>query len=233
MESFLDFVRGPGFLFAFSFMVLGLLRHVLLMIWQVARTYSRAGDKNLPYSAIIISSLEWVFPVRKLRGQPVFSLTSIVFHLAVIMVPVFLLGHIELWERGIGLTWFGISNTLADALTLVAIVTGLALLLQRITAKATRALSRFQDYALPLLITIPFASGYLMMHPAINPFPYTLTFLTHLVSANILFILVPLTKLSHMALLPGSQLVSELGWHWPRDAGSRVAASLGKEGSPV
>jgi len=233
MESFLHFVRGPGFLFAFAFMALGLLRQFLLMIWQIARTYSRAGDKSLPYSAIAISSLEWVFPVRKLRDQPVFSLTSIVFHLAVIIVPVFLLGHIELWERGIGLAWPGISNTSADVLTLVAIVTGLALLLQRITAKATRALSRFQDYALPLLITIPFASGYLMMHPALNPFPYTLTFLVHLVSANLLFILVPLTKLSHMALLPGSQLVSELGWHWPRDAGSRVAASLGKEGASV
>ena len=68
------------------------------------------------------------------------------------------------------------------------------------------------------------------MHPALNPFPYTLTFLVHLVSANLLFILVPLTKLSHMALLPGSQLVSELGWHWPRDAGSRVACQPWKGG---
>jgi nitrate reductase gamma subunit len=233
MEGLLDFARGPGFLFAFAFMVLGLLRHLLLTTWHIVRTYSRAGDKSLPYSTIALSSLEWMFPIRKLRDQPVFSLTSIIFHLAVIIVPVFLRGHIELWQRGIGVTWSGISNSLADTLTVVAIVTGSALLLQRIAAKATRSLSRFQDYALPILITVPFVTGYLMMHPTINPLPYTLTFLTHLVSANLLFILVPLTKLSHMALLPGSQLVSELGWHWPRDAGSLIAASLGKEKAPV
>jgi len=233
MEMLIDLARGPGFLFAFSFMILGLLRHLFLMIWQIAGTYRRAGDKNLPYSTIAISSLEWMFPIRKLRDQPVLSLTSIVFHIAVIIVPVFLLGHIELWQRGIGLAWPGISNSVADALTLVAIVSGLALLLERLVAKATRSLSRFQDYALPILITIPFASGYLMMHPAINPFPYPVTFLTHLVSANLLFIMAPLTKLSHMALLPGAQLTSELGWHWPRDAGSRVGSALGKETAPV
>ena len=129
MEGLLDFARGPGFLFAFAFMVLGLLRHLLLTTWHIVRTYSRAGDKSLPYSTIALSSLEWMFPIRKLRDQPLFSLTSIIFHLAVIIVPVFLRGHIELWQRGIGFTWPGISNTLADTLTIVAIVAALLLFL--------------------------------------------------------------------------------------------------------
>ena len=44
---------------------------------------------------------------------------------------------------------------------------------------------------------------------------------------------VPLTKLSHMVLLPFTQLVSELAWHFPPDAGRRVAVALGKEHEPV
>jgi hypothetical protein len=46
-------------------------------------------------------------------------------------------------------------------------------------------------------------------------------------------VLIPLTKLTHAVLLPGVQLVAELGWHWPADAGSRLAVTLGKEGARI
>jgi len=233
MQSWLEFARGPLFLFAFSFMVLGLLRHLLITSWQVFAAMRRAGDKNLPYKKILVSTLKWLFPLSKIGDQILFSLTSILFHIAIIIVPIFLAGHIALWESGFGVSWIAISNKTADILTLLAIVSAVALVLQRATAKATRSLSRFQDYALPLLIAIPFLSGYLMTHPASNPFPYDATFLVHLLSANLLFILIPLTKLSHMILLPEVQLVSEVAWHWPEDAGSRVAATLGKENAPI
>ena len=52
-------------------------------------------------------------------------------------------------------------------------------------------------------------------------------------SANLLLVLMPLTKLSHAVLLPSVQLVSEVGWHWPADSGSRVARVLHKEEEPV
>jgi nitrate reductase gamma subunit len=233
MQYWLDFARGPLFLFAFSFMVLGLFRHLLITSWQIFAAMRRAGDKSLPYKKILVSTLKWLFPLGKIREQPLFSLTSILFHAAVIIVPIFLAGHIALWESGFGISWPAISNQTADILTLIAIVSAVALVLQRAAAKATRSLSRFQDYALPLLIAAPFLSGYLMTHPASNPFPYDATFLVHLLSATLVFILIPLTKLSHMILLPEVQLVSEVAWHWPEDAGSRVAATLGKENAPI
>jgi len=33
MESWIEWARGPAFLFAFGFMLLGLTRHVLLTLW--------------------------------------------------------------------------------------------------------------------------------------------------------------------------------------------------------
>lgn len=233
MQSWLEFARGPLFLFSFSFMVLGLLRHLLITSWRLLVAMRRAGDKTLPYKKVFIATLKWLVPVSKIREQPLFSVTSIIFHIAILTVPIFLAGHIALWERGFGLSWPAISNDLADLLTVVAIVTALALIVQRAAAKATRALSRTQDYLLLLLIAVPFATGYLMMHPSGNPVPYDLTFLIHMLSANLLFILIPLTKLSHMILLPEVQLVSEVAWHWPQDAGSRVAVTLGKEEVPI
>ena len=100
-------------------------------------------------------------------------------------------------------------------------------------ARASRALSRFQDYALPLFIAVPFVTGFLVMHPMWNPLPRDPVFLTHVLSGDLLIALVPVTKLSHMILLPFTRLVSELAWHFPPDAGQRVAESLGKLEEPI
>ena len=75
---------------------------------------------------------------------------------------------------------------------------------------------------MPLMVALPFASGYLLMHPFLNPFAFESTFLVHVMSANLVLVLMPTTKLSHAVLLPSVQLVSEVGWHWPKESGSRV-----------
>ena len=52
MHAWLEWARGPVFLFCFSFMVLGLVRHVWLTLWETTRIMRRAGDKSLPLAAI-------------------------------------------------------------------------------------------------------------------------------------------------------------------------------------
>lgn len=233
MESWLDWARGPAFLFCFCFMVLGLIRHAVLTAYQVLRAVRRAGDKKIPHLQIAIATLKWLLPVGKIRHRLVFSATTLLFHISILIVPIFLGGHIALWARGLGISWPAVSNDVADVLTLVAIITAVALVAQRALARDTRMISRFQDYAMPLVVAAPFVSGFLVMHPALNPFSYEATLLVHVVSANVLFVLIPITKLSHIALMPGVQLVSEVAWHWPPDAGSKVAVALGKEQEPV
>jgi len=233
MESWIEWARGPAFIFAFSFMLLGLTRHVFLTIWEVVRAMRRAGDKSLPYRQIGIATAKWLVPIDKWKNDFVFSLTSVLFHVAILIVPIFLAGHVALWTRGLGVWWPAVPNQVANVLTIVAVVTAVALVIQRAAARATRALSRFQDYALPLMIAVPFASGFLVMHPAMNPFSYEAMLLVHVLSANLVLILIPITKLSHVMLIPTVQLVSEVAWHWPPDAGSKLAVTLGKENEPI
>jgi len=233
MEAWVEWARGPAFVFAFTFMLLGLLRHAALTFWEVIRVMRRAGDKSLPYRQVFVTTIKWLFPVSKIKNRFFFSLTSILFHIAILIVPIFLAGHIALWARGLGISWPAISNPAADVLTILAVVTAIALVIQRLAARATRALSRSQDYALPLIIAVPFVSGFLLMHPAINPFSYLATLFVHVMSANLVLVLIPITKLSHAVLIPGVQAVSEVAWHWPPDAGSKLAADLGKEEEPI
>ena len=214
-------------------MVLGLMRHVVVTVTELRKMVNRAGNKDVAYRQVLTATVKWLLPVGQIRQRFFFSITSFVFHVAIIIVPIFLAGHIALWESGTGLSWLAISNGLADILTIAAVATALLLVLQRAMARDSRALSRFGDYALPLLIAVPFVSGFLVMHPTWNPFSYNAALLVHIMSANFLMILIPITKLSHMVLLPATQLVSELGWHFAPDAGEKVGLDLGKEGQPI
>ena len=138
-----------------------------------------------------------------------------------------------LWERGLGVGWLTLNQGWADILTIVAIATSLILFVRRVSTKLTRTLSRPQDYALPLLIAAPFITGYLAMHPAVNPFSYNPTMLVHVLTSNLILILIPFSKLSHAALFPATQLISEMGWHLVPGGGSGVVMALGKEGEAV
>ena len=214
-------------------MVLGLIRHIVVTVSEMLKMVGRAGNKDVAYRQVFAATMKWLFPVGQIRQRFFFSITSLMFHVAIIVVPIFLAGHIALWKSGTGLSWPAISNGLADVLTITAVATAVLLVLQRAAARDSRALSGFKDYALPFLIAVPFVAGFLVMHPTWNPFSYELALLVHIMSANVLLILIPLTKLSHMVLLPATQLVSELGWHFPPDAGRKVAVDLGKEGQPI
>lgn len=233
MDVWLSWAKGPLFWTALIFMVLGLCRELGLTLWEGFRAYRRAGDKNIPFGRIVLSTLEWLLPFKQLRKRWLYSLTTVLFHVGVILLPVFLAGHIELWEAALGVSWPALSNPLATILTLIVVGAALAVVVQRAGTRESRSLSRFQDYALPLFITVPFLSGFLVMHPAWNPLTRDPVLLVHVLSADLLIFLVPLTKLSHMALLPLTQLISQLAWHFPPDAGKRVAVTLGKENEAI
>lgn len=233
MSALLEWARGPAFVFSLSFMLLGLLRHLLLTIWEMRRTMRRAGDRTLPYRQLVLTTAKWLVPISKLRRQPLFSTTSIAFHLCILIVPFALAGHVELWASATGMRWPVIGNSLADILSLIAIFAALALVVQRVAFKTSRGLSRLSDYLMPPLVALPFVTGFLFMHANLHSLSYETMFLIHIMSANLLMILIPITRLSHAVLLPSLQLLSEMGWHWPMDAGSRVARALGKEGEAV
>jgi hypothetical protein len=62
-------------------------------------------------------------------------------------------------------------------------------------------------------------------HPSLNPFPWYWTMLMHMLSAELLFLLVPVTKLAHVVLYPFDR-VSAIHWQLRPGAGDRVAEAL-------
>jgi nitrate reductase gamma subunit len=234
MESLLEFSKGPLFRLCFSIMILGLIRILFIDIRGAVIAYRKAGDKTMPWNLIFRRSLEWIFPIKRLgRNRPLYSILSVLFHIGLLITPIFLFAHIQLWKEGIGISWPALSYNWAYFLTSLTIISGAALFFGRVFSKSSSFLSRKQDYFWPLLLLIPFVTGYLCAHMNVNPKFYQVFMLIHILSGNLIFILIPFTKIAHCVLMPLSQVICILAWKFPPDTDDVVCTTLNKKGDPV
>jgi len=227
MEAWLEFGRGPLFRLALALMLLGLLRLVLLDIVSLAEALRRSQDRIVAWNQVWKTTFSWLFPVGRLwKMRPVYSAVSFVFHAGLLLVPPFLAAHILLWKRGAGVAWPALPQS-ANWLTVATVVAAAGLIIGRIAHRGSRSLSRFQDYAWPVLLALPFISGYICTNVATAPRVYQWLMLIHVLSADVIMIAIPFTKIAHCALMPLSQAVTAVAWKFPAGAGDRVAATLG------
>ena len=227
MEHFLLFAKGPLFAVTFSFMVIGLIRVAFLQTTQLYECVGRLSDRKFNIVKNLKQFAGWLIPVNHIYHQrPIISIVSFTFHIGLLIVPIFLVNHIDLWRNMLGFGWPGISTVLADVLTLITIIAGVILFFARLFNAASQALSAAMDYFLLILLMVPFVSGFMAFHPAVNPLSYNAMILTHILSAELVFVLIPTTKLSHCVLFPFDRFSSEVFWKMPAGAGEAVAREL-------
>lgn len=225
MEQAIELARGPIFALTFGIMVLGLARLVLLQVYDLVVGKGRRLQ-NAPWRKILGETVTWALPFKHfIKGTLMFSTASFTMHIGLILVPVFLADHVALWERQLGIDLPAMSRGLADVLTLVTLACLFVLLGFRFFSWRHRAVSGPGDYWLLVLIILPFATGFLATHPGLNPFRWDVVMLIHLLSADMLFVLVPFTKLAHVVLFAFDR-ISELHWQLRPGAGDRVANAL-------
>jgi nitrate reductase gamma subunit len=206
-------------------MILGLARHLVIQIHALVVGKGRRL-RNAPWKRIAKDTMSWAMPVRHLiKGTVFFSIASFLFHIGAVLVPLFLADHIVLWEGFLGVNLPALGAGIADFLTLLTIGCIFLLLGWRIFVGRVRSMSRTMDYVLLLLILLPFTTGYLASHPGVNPFPWEAMMLVHLLSANLLFVLVPFTKLAHVVLFVFDR-ISAVHWQLRPGAGDKIAKTL-------
>ena len=222
----LEFARGPLFIATVSVMALGLLRHILLRTWGVVRALRQTPHNNVPWGKVFKKSAEWVLPVGHMKTAPGMKLASILFHIGLLLVPIFLAEHVYLWSRGVGLGLPALSADFADWLTIATLLTGFFLLGYRIFNRISRELSSRADYLLLVAVILPFLTGFFASHPAWSPLPYQSMMLLHVLSAELTFVLLPTTKLAHVVLFPFDRISTDIYWRFVPGAGDRVAETL-------
>jgi len=233
MDLWIETARGPLFRVALTILILGLGYRIVVVVLQIATAWHRAADRRLPGTDIVAATVGWLVPVRLLRSRPVYSAASFLFHIGVIVVPLFLVGHAALLAGILPRGWPTLSPTVADALTLACLAALVVLLMGRVGVKSARKLTRAQDVLILVVLLLTVLFGYLASHPTQSPFDARAMLLFHILGGNLVMVLVPTTKIAHCALYPFTQLLFQLGWHFPADTGRHVAIALAKEDEPI
>jgi len=233
MDLWIETARGPFFRVALTIMILGLGYRVVVVVLQIATAWRRAADRRLPGMDIAAATLGWLVPVRLLRSRPVYSAASFLFHVGVIVVPLFLVGHAALLAGILPRGWPTLNSTVADGLTLACLAALVVLLVGRVAVKSARKLTRTQDAVILVVLLVTVLFGFLAAHPTQSPFDARAMLLFHILGGDLVLVLIPTTKIAHCVLYPFTQLLFQLGWHFPAETGRHVAVALAKEDEPI
>ena len=80
---------------------------------------------------------------------------------------------------------------------------------------------------------MPFVTGYVCANLGVSAGVYRACMLVHILSGELIFVLLPFTKIAHCVLMPLSQMVGTLAWKFPAAVDEDVTTTLNKKGAPV
>ena len=190
-----EFVSGP--LVWISFIVFfGGSFYQLFSMFKLAKK-----DKIIyPYMSLkfsLRSLVHWIVPFAStnMRKQPEMTVTAFVFHIGLVLMPIFLLPHIMLIERAWGISWWTLPKGIADALTLLVIFSAIVFFIRRISNPVVKYVTFTSDYVLLAIAAAPFVTGFLAYHHIL---PYQYMSLLHMLTGEIMLMAIPFTRLAHM-----------------------------------
>jgi nitrate reductase gamma subunit len=200
MGQVISFLTGPGLAISLLVFFVGLAVRIILYFkgldWRLERVAYKAflgqGMKGGVHSAA-----KWLLPYGTYgwRAQPFFALCFFLFHFGAVLIPFFLIGHNEVLEMTFGFSFPSMPQGLADALTIAAIVGIIFIILRRIALPEVRILTTAYDYCIIALAAAPFVTGFIARLGGGDGW-----LLAHIVSGEVMLILAPFTKLSHIVL---------------------------------
>lgn len=176
-------------------------------LYQLIRLIRLVNDKekfiytymSLKYS--LRSILHWVTPfaTKNWRQHPFLTITTFLFHICLVIAPVFLLSHIILWDESWDITWWSVPEGLADFMTLIVIAGCIFFLVRRLQLPEVRFVTSSSDFILLAIVVAPFITGFIAVHQI---FAYKAFFMAHILTGEIFLIVIPFTRLIHMVFSP-------------------------------
>jgi nitrate reductase gamma subunit len=171
----------------------------LLYLYRLSRKKDPVLYNHADFRWGMISILRWLIPwgSASMRQQPVFTFMVYIFHITLLAVPLFLSAHNILWDESWGISFGSLPNGLIDAMTVILLITIIFFVIRRLVRSEVRIITGIWDYILLGLTALPFLTGLLAYHQVGH---YETVMILHLLTAHLILILIPFTKLAHMIL---------------------------------
>jgi nitrate reductase gamma subunit len=201
--QFLTWVRGQGLDIAVGIFLLGVL-------WRLLEIYSLGRKKDLAAPRHVAGASGWhtvfrrsVPPQGMLKTSPVSYIGGYTFHVGLAIVVFLFAPHIKLIQSLTGLSWPGLPSQFIDLVAVITIAAMVVVLVDRINKPVKRYLSTFEDWFTWLVTFLPLLTGWLAVRHLL--LPYTTMLALHILSVEILLIVLPFTKLFHAFTVFGSR----------------------------
>ena len=190
-----ELVRGPFVWIAFAVFALGSLYRIIFLLLTGKKEPAPIHSKSANDAARSILHGLLPFGSTYMRKQPLFTIVTFLFHLCVVILPIFLLAHIVLWYESWEILWWSLPDMLADAMALWVLLACLYFIGRRLFVPEVKQVSRPGDFVLLIIILLTFLSGFLAYH---QWGPYRPILILHVISSEILLVSLPFSKLGHM-----------------------------------
>ncbi|GAB6178426.1 hypothetical protein JCM16814_33170 [Desulfobaculum senezii] len=197
MQSVYNFVSGPLVWVTFAVFIIG-------SIWRLASLLSLAKQKDnyvfeyWSWSHALKSILHWLIPFGSTnsRLQPVMTIVTFLFHVGLILVPIFTLGHVVLLEESsLGWSWPTLPDQVADIAAFVVVAGCLYFGWRRIALPHVKYVTSASDFAILAVVAAPFLTGILAYHHIGDPLLLTTL---HVLAGELMLVCIPFTRLAHM-----------------------------------
>ncbi len=127
--------------------------------------------------------------------EPAFTILTSLFHILVILTPIFLLAHNILINESWGIAPPSFSETISDVLTIIVLCFGAYFLYRRLFIPKVKAITGSGDWFMFLLVFLPYLTGFLAYHQIL---PYLPMVIIHMLLGELMLICIPFTRLKHM-----------------------------------
>lgn len=202
MASVYSFLTGPGLVISLAVFFIGLIWRLVWYFknldWRLERV-AYAPHLSQGMKGGLHSAWKWLVPYGTVgwRVQPFFAFCFFLFHIGAVLVPLFLVGHNVILEENFGFSLPTLPQTLADILVVATLIGAAFIALRRVALAEVRILTTWYDWFILALATVPFITGFVAR---LHVGSYDFWLLCHIITGELMLILAPFTKLSHIVL---------------------------------
>ncbi len=200
MHSFYSFIVGPMVWVSLLILVFGLIGKFVYLT-KMTKERDPYVFNYLQFKYALRSILIWLVPfaTRNMRLNPVMTVVTFVFHICLILVPIFALAHVIKWEEAWGFSWWTLPETAAIIMAFLVLAGIIFFVGRRIKLPEARYVTRPQDLIILLIVALPYLTGILAYYQI---FDYQTMIILHILSGHLMLIAIPFTWLSHLLLFP-------------------------------
>ena len=181
------FIEGPLLQFVFAAFFAGVATRAVFFLRTILTS---ARSPNSKWRYVLVSLGRSLLPFHMgVKKRPVYTCLRYVFHVCLFVVPIFLFGHVVLWEESpLEWGWTPLPSIWADRLTLFVLILCLTFLVRRIVIPEVRLSSSVSDYLFVFVVSFPFVTGYFLSHsmPASLPLLQNNMWTLHVLSGEVL-----------------------------------------------